>query len=95
MKNHAELLLATPSMCQSRDLLIHVLRYDNNICVCVSTKTSPLLNAKAPLYLPLVLEALEKDTRIHIPVPSLLKVKPFGGVSDFSDLHILGFVSQL
>ena len=25
MKNHTELLLATPSMCQSRDLLIHVL----------------------------------------------------------------------
>ena len=24
MKNHTELLLATPSMCQSRDLLIHV-----------------------------------------------------------------------
>ena len=25
MKNHTELLLATPSICQSRDLLIHVL----------------------------------------------------------------------
>ena len=25
MKNHTELLMATPSMCQSRDLLIHVL----------------------------------------------------------------------
>ena len=25
MKNHAELLLVTSSMCQSRDILIHVL----------------------------------------------------------------------
>ena len=25
MKNHIELLLATPSVCQSRDLMIHVL----------------------------------------------------------------------
>ena len=39
---------------------------------------------KPPLYLPRVLRALEKDTRIHNLEPSLLKVKPFGGVSDFS-----------
>ena len=47
-------------------------------------------------YLPLVLDALEKDTKIHNPEPSLLKVKPFGGVSDFSykgfQIHIF-FVS--
>ena len=59
-------------------------RCDNNICVCVSTETSPLLSAKTPLYLPLVLHTLEKDTRIHNPEPSFLKVKPFGGVSEFS-----------
>ena len=42
------------------------------------------------------LHALEKDTRIHNPEPSLLKIKPFGGVSDFSysgsQVHIF-FVS--
>ena len=54
------------------------------IFVCVSTETYPLLSAEAPLYLPLVLHALEKDTRIDNPEPSLLKVKPFGAVSDFS-----------
>ena len=32
---------------------------------------------------PLVSHALEKYTRIHNPEPSLLEVKPFGGVSDF------------
>ena len=46
-------------------------------------KPSPLLTAKAPLYLPLILHELEKDTRILNPKPSLLKVKRFGGVSDF------------
>ena len=30
MNNHTELLLATPSMCQSRDLLIHVLESESN-----------------------------------------------------------------
>ena len=38
----------------------------------------------SPLYLSFVLHALEKDTRILNPKPSLLKVKPFGEVSDFS-----------
>ena len=64
--------------------------------MCVSTETSPLLSAKASVYPPLVLHALEKGTRIHNPEPSLLKVKPFGGVSDFSysgfQIHIF-FVS--
>ena len=40
--------------------------------------------------------ASEKDTRIPFLKPSLLKVKPFGGVSDFSysgfQIHIF-FVS--
>ena len=31
MKNHTEILLATPSMCQSRDLLIHVLYRKNRV----------------------------------------------------------------
>ena len=69
--------------------------YDDNIRLCVSTVTSPLLSAKAPFYLPLVLYKLEKDTRIHCPEPSLLKVKPFGGVSDFPysafQIHIFFF----
>ena len=52
--------------------------------MCVSTETSPLLSAKAPLFLPFVLHVLEKDTRNLNLEPSLLKVKPFGGVSDFS-----------
>ena len=54
------------------------------IFVCVSTENSPLFNAKAPLYLPFVEHALEFDTRILNLEPSLLKVKPFGGVSNFS-----------
>ena len=54
----------------------------------------------SPLYLSFVLHALEKDTRILNLKPSLLKVKLFGGVSDFSyswfsDLHILCFASHL
>ena len=53
------------------------------------------LSAKAPLYLPLALHALEKDTTIHNPETSLLKVKVFGGVSDFSysgfQIHIFFF----
>ena len=56
----------------------------------------PLFCAKAPRYLPLVLHVLEKDTRIHNPEPSLMKVKLFSGVSDFSysgfQIHIF-FVS--
>ena len=51
---------------------------------------------KPPFYLPLVLHALEKNTRIHNTEPSLLKVKPFDGASDFSylgfQIHIF-FVS--
>ena len=58
--------------------------HDNNICVCVSTETSPIPGAKAPLYLRFVLYALDKNTRYHNPEPSLLKVKPFGRASDFS-----------
>ena len=62
--------------------------YDNNIRVCVSTETSRLLSVEAPLYLPLVLHAFEKDTRIRNPEPSLLEVKPFGEVCD---THIVVF----
>ena len=42
---------------------------DNNIFVCVSTETSSLLSAKAPLHLPFVLHSLEKDTRIYNSEP--------------------------
>ena len=41
---------------------------DHDICACVSTEVSPLLSANVSLY-PLVLHALEKDTRIHNPEP--------------------------
>ena len=65
------------------------------IFVCIPTDTSPL-SAKDLLYLPFVSHMLEKDTRILNLEPSLLKVKPFVGVSDFSysgfQIHIL-FVS--
>ena len=68
------------------------MRYDN-ICVYVSTETSPLLSAKAPLYLPFVFHALEKDTRIHNQKLSLLKVKHFGGVSDFLYSFHIDFIT--
>ena len=45
MKNHTELLLALPSMCQSRDLLIHVLY------VCVQSTHSLRLLSSSLLFL--------------------------------------------
>ena len=59
-----------------------VLLWQNVYCsVCVSIESSTLLSAKAPLYLLFVFHALEEDTRILNPEPSLLKIKPFGGVT--------------
>ena len=54
-----------PSFAKQRKLIC---KNDNNICVCVSTETSPLFTVQEPpLYIPLILHALEKDTRIHNP----------------------------
>ena len=51
----------------SRHVIKHgTLKYDNNIYVYVSTETSPLLIAKAPLYLPFVFHALENTQEFLI-----------------------------
>ena len=69
------------------------------IFVYVSAETTPLLSAQiSPLYLPLTSHALEKDTTFHNPETSLLKVKLFGGVSDFSYKYskfqiLVGFIA--
>ena len=81
MKNHTELLLATPSMCQSRDLLIHVLkwRYQAVIFVTfyfntserVKTTTCGYVN-KLDIWVPHKLNRIQLTQRISI-CDSLLK----------------------
>ena len=57
MKNHTELLLATPSMCQSRDLLIHVL--------IRSYTVRNIINFYVHLY-------MKFNTRVVTEVPDLI-----------------------
>ena len=70
------------------------------IFVCVfSLKLSLFSVPKPPFNFSFVLHALEKDTRIHNPERSLLTIKTFGGVNDFSysgfQIHIFFFLPQL
>ena len=53
--------------------------------MCFHWILSPLLSANlSPLSFFCFARVRKKNTRILNPEPSLLKVKPFGGVSDFS-----------